>query len=39
MDTIHWIFGSLHNWLFGAFSLVLLTLGLTVIVFRRGKSL
>ncbi len=36
-NAIHWVFGALHNWLFVAFAVVLLTLGLTVMIFRRRK--
>jgi Flp pilus assembly protein TadB len=36
-NAIHWVFGALHNWLFVAFVVVLLTLLLTMIIFRRRK--
>ena len=37
MNAIHWVFGTLHNWIFGGLALVLLTCGLTVTIFRHRK--
>jgi len=37
MNTIHRIFGSQHNWIFSAFSLVFLTLGLTIVYSGAGN--